>query len=379
MHHRRLLGPLMAGFLLLGLALAPLAGAAKVSIRIEGQSTTLVPRTTVKTPGRALHADGSCPGETLAGAIEKATAGNWDKAPGGFSNTIGGETHDFSNNDYWAGWVNDKYANGFCDQPVQNGDDLLVLVDTTDSKTFASAVFPLELADLPAVVKQGAAVKVTAREFRNYVGAPGSGTPGVGDPQPVAGVRIRGARKDVTSGGDGGATLTFTGSGAVTIRAVKTVSGPNGSTFAMRSAPQTVCVDDGAGSCAAPEPPPAYRAPDPEILGLVASKHYAAGKAPRELRGSVTLGSAQLVSVRLGLRRAFKGECSYYSDRKEAFRSAACGVARWFKLGDRAEFSYLLPKRLAAGRYELDVRVADRSGQKRIESIVFYVRKRPRS
>ena len=47
----------MAGFLLLGLALAPLAGAAKVSIRIEGQSTTLVPRTTVKTPGGALHAD----------------------------------------------------------------------------------------------------------------------------------------------------------------------------------------------------------------------------------------------------------------------------------------------------------------------------------
>jgi hypothetical protein len=379
MHHRRLLGPLVAGFLLLGLALAPLAGAARVSIRIEGQSTTLVPRTTVKTPSGALHTDGSCPGETLAGAIEKATAGNWDKAPGGFSNTIRGETHDFSNNDYWAGWVNNKYANGFCDQPVQDGDDLLVLVDTTDNATFASAVFPLELVGLPSVVKPGQAVTVTARQYRNYVGRPGSGVPGVGDPQPLGGVRISGGRKAVTTAKDGTATVTFTGAGAVTVSAFRPVSGPNGSSFSMRSALRTVCVDDGAGACGDNQPPPAYQAPDPDILGIVRNKHYAAGKAPRELHGRVVLGSAELVSVRLRLRRAFKGDCSYYSDRKEAFRSAGCGVARWFKLGDRADFSYLLPERLPAGRYELDVRVADRAGQKRIESIVFHVRKRPRS
>jgi hypothetical protein len=373
---RPLLGPLVASVLVLGTA-SP-AGAASVAIRIEGQSSTLVPRTTVTTPAADLHGDGSCPGATLAGAIDAATKGNWDRAPMGFSNTIMGETHTFKNNDYWAGWVNNTYGNGFCMQPVQDGDDLLVLVDTTDSVTFASAVFPLSVAGLPATVHVGKPVTVTATEYRNFVGAPGSGTPGVGDPRPSAGVRVSGGGAEATTGSDGRAALTFTQSGPVTLTAVKPVSGPGGSSFAMRAVPLSTCVDDGAGSCFGKSPgasSPPYRAPDPVILDIVRRKRYSPSEAPRELRGRINLGTATLKQTRLRLLRRASGRCQYFSGSVAEFRRATCGKGFYFKVGNRADWSYLLPARLPAGRYELAVRVADAAGQKRVEAVVFFVKK----
>jgi hypothetical protein len=369
-------GPLVAAVLLL--AAASPAGAAQVSIRIEGQSSTLVPKTTVTTPSADLHGDASCPGATLAGAIEAATKGDWDRAPGGFSNRIKGETHTFTNNDYWAGWVNNAYGNGFCMQPVQEGDDLLVLVDTTDSTTFASAVFPLAVSGLPATVDRGVPVNVSATEYRNFTGAPGSGTPGVGDPQPSAGVRISGGGADATTGADGKAALSFTQSGPQTVTAVKPVSGPGGSSFTMRAVPLSTCVDDGAGSCYGKSPgasPPPYRAPDPEILDIVRRKRYAASEAPRELRGVIHLGTATIKQTRLRLLRKSGRRCQYFSGSVAEFRRATCGRGFYFKVGDRAEWSYLLPERLPAGRYELSVRVADAARQKRIEAVVFFVKK----
>jgi hypothetical protein len=375
---RRVLGRLTVGLLLLVFASVPQAArAAQVSIRIEGQSSTLVPRTAVTTPSADLHGDGSCPGATLAGAIEAATKGDWDRAPGGFSNTIKGENHTFTNNDYWAGWVNNTYGNGFCIQPVQDGDDLLVLVDTTDNVTFASAVFPLVVGGLPPTVNRGRAVTVTATEYRNFTGAPGSGTPGVGDPQPSAGVRIAGGGAEATTGADGRATLTFTESGPVTVTAAKAVSGPGGSSFGMRAVPLSTCVDDGNGSCygISPGASPPYRAPDPEILDIVRRKRYALSEAPRELRGVIHLGTASVKQTRLRLLRKSGRRCQYFSGSVEEFRRATCRKGFFFKVGDREEWSYLLPERLPLGRYELSVRVADAAGQKRTEAVVFFVKK----
>lgn len=389
----------MAGLILL-CAVAP-AGAATVSIRIEGQSTTLVARKTVTTPTADVHGDGSCPGETLAGAIDVATGGNWDKAPGGFTNTILGENHAFANNDYWAGWINNKYGNGFCAQPVQDGDDVLVLVDTTDNVSFASAVFPLVVGGLPAVVRRGEAVAVTATEYLNYDPSqpPTFGLPGVGNPVPAGGVRVTGGGADATTGPDGRATAIFTQAGTVTVSAVKPVTA-NGSSFAMRAVPATICVDDGGGSCggAPPSTPteggspvvstpshgspshgsPSYRLPEPAILGIVARRRYAAGKGPRDLRGRVSIGSSALEQVSLRLRRRAQGRCSYYKAGVEAFRAASCGTGPWFDLGDRAEWSYLLPARLAAGRYLLTVRARDRAGKASYEAVAFSVQKEAR-
>ena len=45
-------------------------------------------------------------------------------------------------------------------------------------------------------------------------------------------------------------------------------------------------------------------------------------------------------------------------------RLSRCGAARgrWFTVGDRAQWSYLLPARLGRGRYVLDIEVTDRAG-----------------
>ena len=58
----------------------------------------------------------------------------------------------------------------------------------------------------------------------------------------------------------------------------------------------------------------------------------------------------------------------------EAFRPVKkCGDGYYFKVGDRATWSYLLPERLGTGRYQLDVAVSDRKHQRRVESVVFTV------
>ena len=252
-----------------------------------------------------------------------------------------------------------------------------MLVDTTDNTTFASAVFPLVVGGLPATVQRGKPVTVTATEYRNFVGTPGSGTPGVGDPQPSAGVRIAGGGAEATTGSDGRATLTFDQSGPVTVTAARTVSGPGGSSFGMRAVPLETCVDDGVGSCYGKSPgaSPPYRAPDPEILDIVRRKRYTLSEAPRELHGVVHLGTASLKQTRLRLLRRSGGRCQYFSGSVAEFRRATCGKGFYFKVGDRAEWSYLLPAKLPVGRYELSVRVADAAGQKRVEAVVFFVKK----
>jgi hypothetical protein len=53
---------------------------------------------------------------------------------------------------------------------------------------------------------------------------------------------------------------------------------------------------------------------------------------------------------------------------------------RWFAVGDRAQWSYLLPARLGRGRWVLDVEVTDRTGrrdttlQRGRNRVVFFVR-----
>jgi hypothetical protein len=43
-----------------------------------------------------------------------------------------------------------------------------------------------------------------------------------------------------------------------------------------------------------------------------------------------------------------------------------CGATHgtWFSVGDKADFAYLLPSKLGAGRYVLDLQVVDKAGNK---------------
>ena len=78
-------------------------------------------------------------------------------------------------------------------------------------------------------------------------------------------------------------------------------------------------------------------------------------KAPRTLRGTVAADPSGLSAVKIRLTAQARQTCSYFSGGRERFRKThLCGHGAFFKVGDRADWSYLLPKRLGRGRYVLE-------------------------
>ena len=82
-------------------------------------------------------------------------------------------------------------------------------------------------------------------------------------------------------------------------------------------------------------------------------------RAPRLLRGTVTADPSGLLAVKLRLTRRVGRKCSYFSGTRERFRRMRCGRGSFFKIGDSARWSYLLPKRLGRGRYVLEAKAID--------------------
>jgi hypothetical protein len=381
--HRRFTGPLAAGLLIL-LACAAPAPAANVTFRVEGASSTLVPETPLQTPAAAFAKDGtnSCPGGTVYGALETATAGQWSGTYfGSFSDysvtTIKGETYDFSTPDFWAFTVNNKEIfTGPCNTVAQNGDEILYFVSRCEvgpPPDFACQnppVRPLGLLDVPQAANKGESFGVRVVTYD-----------GNGVATPASGATVAGDGVSATTGADGRATLAAPSAGVLTLKATKA--------GAVRTAGKPVCVHDGNdGTCGTtlpgggtnPEGPqlitkPVYRAPDPELLGITRRQRFDAGKGPRELKGHVNLGSEGLLAVKLRLTRKVGKRCEYFSGSVEAFRATKeCGQGYFFRVGDRADWSYLLPEPLTRGRYLLEVAVTDRKHQRRVESLVFIVR-----
>jgi hypothetical protein len=83
--------------------------------------------------------------------------------------------------------------------------------------------------------------------------------------------------------------------------------------------------------------------------------------------------------VKLSLTRSRGGRCQIYSPTRERFRRSRCGRRINFSIGDRPDWSYLLPRRLKRGRYVLDAVAIDKSGNRdRLargrSRVVFFVR-----
>jgi hypothetical protein len=192
---------------------------------------------------------------------------------------------------------------------------------------------------------------------------------------PSAGATVTGGGQTVTTDGQGHASFTFADRGPVDL--VTTKDGR------IRDE-ATVCVTDGNdGFCGTTKPgepaPPAARcdtnghdglcgsrdttAPEAAISGVREGQTFARGRGPRTLTGRVTADPAGLLVVKLRLTRDDKGRCSYFSGKSERFRPARCGArnGKWFAIGDRADWSYLLPASLPRGRYVLDVNSIDKS------------------
>lgn len=366
---------LIAAFLL-STALASPALAVNATVRVEGESSTLLERTPVEVPTAGTFGPEDCPYGTAGGAIEVGTGGNWDRLR--YTKLILGERHDYSQDgDYWALWVNNDYqeTSGVCDYALQPGDEVLMLPDPGAASEPYIGRYPLGLQGVPATARTGEQVTVTAVQFDNDA-----------NPAPAAGVTVTASDgQTATSGADGRVSFTFASAGNVTLKARRTNNAPSAAepisvtTEAVAGAPATQ-----PGQALAPlyvdrDSPRATF--DPDIV--TEQQRFSRRRAPRQLRGTASDVSGILM-VKLKLTRNKRGRCSAYSASRERFVRRPCGAAHgwWFKVAEGAEWQYLLPKRLPRGRYVLDVNAIDRAynrddqrrrGQNRV---VFHVGRR---
>lgn len=337
------------------------AATINVSVRVEGATATLLPKTqvTLDTAGPAV---GSCPATSAGAALDKATNGNWDKQA--FTSTIMGETHSFSDSDYWAEWVNNGYGSGVCNDLLNNGDAVLLLVDRTPAPDYASTAFPLTV-EVPATVTPGTPFTATVTQY----GPDGSYSPLSSVPAPAKSVTVAGGGTSATTDAQGKATLTLSTPGPVQLRASQTTT---------RSDDVTTCVTTGSdGFCGTTKPgettttttpttttplPPAPKAPVAQITGIAEQQSFTAAKAPRTLTGTVDPDPDGIKKVQLRLTRNGAGACSTFAGKYERWlklKRCSATLGRWFTIGTSEDWSYLLPQAPGTGRYVLDVRAVD--------------------
>ena len=367
----------LAGLLLSLTVAATAVAAPAVSVRVEGQAQTLLPRTAV-TLLDGVEPNTGCPGDSAAAALELATRGDWDRQS--YTKTILGETHAFADSDYWGIWVfrGGRYvvANGVCEERLAQGEELLAAYQyAPESGGYAPQIFPLWISDVPATVRPGEPFTVRVFETRceQYC------APGEGHAVARPGATVTAGGVSATSDDQGRATLTLSQAGPADLRATRESNTP--------SAAERTCVTTGSdGQCGSSAVQPSSPAVGPDrmppvtrIAGIREQQRFSRRRAPRELAGSVSADPSGLRWVQLRLTRRHAGRCWYFSGTKERFRRTRCGRSFAFRIGDDTRWSYLLPKRLGPGRYVLDAKAVDgRNNHDTLERgrsrVVFYVR-----
>lgn len=379
MHFRRPAG-LTAGLLCLtALMAAPpalAAGPANVTVRVEGASSTVLEEVALRTGSQPVNKSGAagedCTGTSAAGALEQGIGGDWTgpyfgRDLGYSVERIRQEAYPFDNPDkaFWTLWVNNRASQiGVCQTELQEGDEVLFFVDRCDfdgQQCSNAPVLPLGLR-VPAGGRTDAPAEVSVVRYDAQ-----------GAAEPVGGARVTGPGVDATTGADGRASVRFGLDGEIRLKASK-------DGFA-RSATETVRVS--VPGVAAPPPAPVAVAdtvaPLARIAGIREKQRFSRRRAPRTLRGSVTPDPAGLRAVKLSLTRSRGGRCQIYSPTRERFRRSRCGRRVNFAIGDRQDWSYLLPSRLKRGRYVLDAVAIDKLGNRdRLargrSRVVFFVR-----
>ncbi len=376
-----------------------------VTVRVEGfNGVTLLPQTQVTTSSTPIPVEaGSCSGTSAGGALYEATHGDWkvkDEEEGVAILGIDGvNLPPFGAGDYafWSLWVNDKFAtSGACSEQLERNADVVYVgqcfaLGPECSSESAPDHFLTETAPSSNVANVGEAVSVTVGSLSTASGA--------GEATLPASVTVTGAAQAVSPNAQGVATLSFSSAGTYTIQA----HAPD----AVPSDPLMICVHNGNdGTCGTTAPTAsststststgtstaatgvagfAKSAPYTGPYALVARatdliEHHTYGptNAPRVLSGTVLAHSA-VSTISLQLRRRYKGRCYAYNGTRERFMPARCGKGSYFKVSTSASYSYLLPAALAPGRYVLDIRATDASGNhttlaRGSSRIVFYVR-----
>jgi hypothetical protein len=353
-------------------AAAPAVAGPSVTVRVEGAAGTLLERTHVTLPDTPPPV-ASCAAHTAGAAIDVATDGDWDRQA--FTEQILGETHALADSDYWAEWLDRgdgyKRGGGICSDVLEEGDEVLMLVDRSPPPTFAPTVFPLALEGVPAQANRGDSITVTVVEYRSATGGTGEG-----ERTPVAGATVTGGTATATTGADGRATLTLHQTGAIGLKAARTGNAPSATEL-------VIVAERGFGPPLLPGGSRTVEldtvAPLARIAGIRDGQRFSRRRAPRELRGTVTEDRSGLRAVKLRLTRRVGDECWYFSGSRERFLRRRCGTRHAFKVGEEASWSYLLPARLGRGRYVLDVYAIDRAGNRDVvergrSRVVFVVR-----
>jgi hypothetical protein len=359
----------IAGLVAAGAAAAPAAAGPTVTVRVEGQNGTLLERTAVTLP----DAPGAvCPAGTAGAALDVATGGNWNREP--FVNTILGESHTFASSDYWAEWLDDGRGGGYrrgaglCDDRLDTGAELLMLVDMPPYSEGSTTEVPLDLEGVPAAVQAGRAFTVTVV---GYTTDTQYGDIGDGDRTPVGGASVQGGGVAATTDADGRATLALPQPGAVVLKASKAgsvVSAGEHVTVSAEPVPAPA-VSDAPGAAARDT-----TAPRPALTGLRTGRRFAHGGGPRLIAGTVAADASGLAAVKLSLTRERGGKSWYFSGRSERFRRQPRGRSVFFGVGDRQRWSYLLPRRLGPGRYTVRVAAIDKAGNRAETKVVIRVR-----
>jgi hypothetical protein len=328
---------------------APALAGPTVTVRVEGEAGTLLDSTPVTLPDSDTLACGTGGAHTVADALDLATGGNWDRQP--FTQTILGETHDNTPDDFWAEWIGGSTGyvpgpRGVCDDVLKEGDEALLYATRFVSP---ATHFPLALEGLPAVVETGKPMSVTVVAYETQDFTTVTRTP-------VAGATISGGGASAVTGADGTAVLVFAQAGDAVVRASKAGSVISAGKRVKIAAPGT-----------APPPAPSTSggdttAPTASISGLAIGRVFSRKRAPRTLRGTVSADPSGIKSVRLSILRKRRGRCWAFDGASERFKRHRCGGSRSFRIGDRAEWSYLLPNRLPRGRYTIRVIAIDKAG-----------------
>jgi len=381
---RRSLG--LAAVIFAFAATPALAAPSPVTVRVEGASDTLIPRTALTTTTATVNKDGvaghDCTGTSAAGALEQASGGDWSGAWSaglGYSvNAVKGETHTFGSGQFWGFFVNDALAaSGLCGVELQTGDSVLLAPIAETATSFG--VLGVSGVPATATLGQPLTVKVT-RTTSDFTGTVTRDA--------VAGATVSGGGASATTAADGTAQIVLGTRGPTTLRATDSSD--------IRSASEPVCVTDGSdGACGGSAASACAttgddglcgtkdkRAPRGRIASITEGQRFGKGKGPRTLSGTVAADPSGIADIRLRLTRNDHGRCQTFDGKKERFIAMKrCGAKRgkWFSAGDRQQWSYLLPSRLSSGRYVLDVEARDRAGnvdtllQRTRTRVVFFV------
>jgi hypothetical protein len=242
--------------LALGALLASAAGAARVTVRVEGQSSTLLAPTVVTigdgtSNARTWNGSGSlpntCANDTAYQAIELATSGNWDRQL--YIETVLRETHTYSpNEEEWILYHGTNYADwGACDLHLTDGDSILLQAGVAGpSPNYIPDSVPLQL-DRIGTGNVAPGGRLTVR-LTAYVPSDIFGTQDPNDPSHwiippsdathPSGYTVTAGSASGRTDGSGEVTLTMRDTGRVSVQA----SMPGSSTNWGRSVPFTVCV-----------------------------------------------------------------------------------------------------------------------------------------